>query len=69
MAKSSWNVDRIEIANALCKAFGLNANDITELHLHLTPNGEFRVDATHVALKDGEALKVLKHYELKEVSA
>ena len=57
-----------EIATALCKAFGLDANGVIELHLHLTKDHEFRLDATHVELKDGEVLKMLKHYELKEVS-
>lgn len=57
-----------EIANALCKAFGLNASDVTELHLHLTMDHSFRLEATHVELKDGEALKTLREYELKEVN-
>ena len=64
---SSLGTARVDIGTILCKAFGFSANDVTEIHLHITLDDIVRLEATHVEIKDGEALKVLRRYEVKEV--
>ena len=65
---SNLGTARVDIGSALCKAFGFSASDVTEIHLHIVLNDIVRLEATHVEIKDGEALKVLRRYEVKEVS-